>query len=98
MGGKLLQQQQCAKDVDCRTWPGQVEKPECQLSWVIDSLNNDSWARSGDLAPRELPTELCLFSQGSSLRRGNVCLGTLPFLIRTESNIYLVEMNRNTLT
>ena len=64
---------------------------------MIDSLNNDSWARSGGLALRELPTELCLFRQGSPLRRGKVCLGTLPFLIRTESNVYLVEMNRNIL-
>ena len=59
---------------------------------MIDSLNNDSWARSGGLALRELPTELCLFRQGSPLRRGKVCLGTLPFLIRTESNIFLVEI------
>ena len=97
-GGELLQQQPCAKNAGCRTWPGQAEKPEGQLSWETDSLNNDSWARSGDRAPRELPTELCLFSQGSSLRGQKVCLGTLPFLIRTENNIYLVEMNRNTLT
>ena len=38
-------------------WP---EEPESQLGWGPGSLRNDSWAESGDLALRELPTEICL--------------------------------------
>ena len=99
-------------------------------SWAPGSLGDDGWAGSGDLALREPPAEICLFSQAWALAggpslgagwtlRGRVtgpcrdplllartwtsagescALGPCPFLVRTESNICLVEIYRNVVT
>ena len=60
---------------------GQPEEPEGQLVWTPSSLSDDSWARCGNLAPRELPTEICLLLARTGTLVGESCaLGPCPFL------------------
>ena len=66
-------------------------------SWVPGSLRDDSWTGSGNLALRELPTDIGLLSQDWDLGGWKLCLGILPFLVRTERNIHLVEIYGNIL-
>ena len=75
------------------TW-GWGGNPEGHLGWVPGCLRDENWTGSRDLALREQTTEICLSSQDLVLRLWKLCLGTLPFLVRTE-NIYLVEIYRN---
>ena len=56
---------------------------------------------SAEYGLRELPTEICLFSQdldlgGSGGRK--VVPRDLPFLVRTENNICLVDMYESIIT
>ena len=62
------------------------------------SLSSDSWAGSEDLALREPPAESCLFSQYLYLKGRKLCLGTFPFLVRTENNVCFKEIYRNMFT
>ena len=38
---------------------GRPEEPEDQLSWAPGSFGDDSWAGTGNLALRKLPTGIC---------------------------------------
>ena len=58
-------------------------------------LRDDSWEGYGNLAMKELPTEICLLLKDWDLGGSKLCLGTLPFLVRTENNIRLVEIYWN---
>ena len=51
-------------------WP---EEPEGQLGWAPGSFSDDSWARCGDLALRELPTETCLLLARMRTLEGESC-------------------------
>ena len=53
---------------------------------------------SKNLALKKLPTEICFFSQDWDLRGRKWYLGTLPFLVRTDNDITLVEIYRNVIT
>ena len=50
-------------------WP---EEREDQLGWAPGSLSNDSWAESGDLALRELPTDICLLFARTGTLEGEI--------------------------
>ena len=50
-------------------WP---EEREDQLGWAPVSLSNDSWAESGDLALRELPTDICLLFARTGTLEGEI--------------------------
>ena len=50
-------------------WP---EEREDQLGWAPGSLSNDSWAESGDLALRELPTDICLLFAWTGTLEGEI--------------------------
>ena len=52
-------------------WGG-PEEPEGQLGWAPGSLHNDSRAESGDLALRELPTEICLLFARTGTLEGEI--------------------------
>ena len=60
-----------------------------------DFLRDDSWGGCGNLAMKELPTEICLLFKDWDLGGSKLCLGMLPFLVRTENNICLIEMYWN---
>lgn len=67
------------------------------MSWAPGSFSIDGWTGSGDLVLRELPIQFCLLL-------GNIW--TLEeeeeswdlALVRTENNIYLLEIYRNMVT
>ena len=78
---------------------GRPEETEGQWGWMPGSLREDSWAGCGNLALKELPTEICNpLSQDSDFGGWKLCLGILPFLVRTENNIHLVEIYGNIVT
>ena len=51
-----------------------------------------SWEECGNLALKELPTEIRLLLARTGTLEGELCFGILPFLVRTENNIHLVEI------
>ena len=60
---------------------GQSEEPEGQLGWMPGSLSDDTWAESGDMALRKLPTEIYLLLARTKTLEGKSCaLGPCPFL------------------
>ena len=76
-------------------WP---EQTDGQLGWMPGSLRDDSWAGRGNLALKEVPAEICLLLARTGALGWKLCLGTLPFLVRIENNIYLVEIYRSMAT
>ena len=58
-------------------WP---EETEDQLGWMSGSLGDDSWEGCGNLALKELPTEICLLLVRTGTLEGESCaLGSCPF-------------------
>ena len=76
-------------------WP---EEAEGQLGWCMApsgmTAGQDVGTWPEGAANRALPP----LSQGWDLGGSKSCLGTLLFLVRTENNIYLVEIYRNIVT
>ena len=58
------------------------------------SLGGDSGAGSGYFVMREPPAAICLLLAGLEPRRVKLRLGTLPFLVKTENNVRLLEIYR----
>lgn len=78
--------------LQCRR-PEDPGEPEGQVGWAPGSLGDDRLAGPGDPALREPPAEICVLSARTWDSEGESCaLRALPFLIRTESNIFLVEI------
>ena len=57
-----------------------------------------SWEECGNLALKGLPTEIRLLLARTGTLEGELCFGILPFWVRTESNIHLVEIYRIIIT
>ena len=67
--------------------------------WEPGAFRDGGWAGSEALVLSGPPAELCLLLSGDRDLGGRAwCLVTWPFLLRTESNIRLVETYRNTIT
>ena len=62
--------------------------------WVPGFLSDESWVGPGDLALRELLTDICLLLARTGTSEGRA----MPFLVRTGNNIRLVEIYRNIVT
>ena len=62
------------------------------LCWMPVSVGNDGWAECGNLALKELLAEICFVLTSTGTLQGESCALRLPFLVRTENNIHLVEV------
>ena len=58
----------------------------------------DGWAECGNLALKELLAEICFPLTSTGTLQGESCALRLPFLVRTENNIHLLEVYRNIIT
>ena len=68
------------------------------MGWMPGSIKDESWAECGNLAPKELPNEICFCLSKMGHFKVKFCLETLPSFDRarmTENNIHLVEIDRN---
>ena len=73
--------------------PEDPGEPEGQVGWAPGSLGDDRLAGPGDWALRERPAEICVLSARTWGSEDESCaLRALPFLVRTDSNIFLVEI------
>ena len=76
----------------------QRKDPEDLLCWMPASVRDDGWAECGNLALKELLAEICFPLTSPGTLQGESCALRLPFLVRTENNIHLVEVYRNIIT
>ena len=67
---------------------------------MADSLGDDSSAECGNraLPGPEGAANCILLAKTGIMERESCALGLLPFLVRTESNIHLIEIYRNIVT
>ena len=75
-------------------WP---EETEDLLGWVPGSVKDESWAECGNLAMKELLTEICFPLTRTRMFQDESCSLRLPFLVRTKNNIHLVETTETAL-
>ena len=68
------------------------------LCWMPVSVGDDGWAECGNLTLKELLAEICFPLTSSGTLQGESCALRLPFLVRTDNNIHLVEVYRNLIT
>lgn len=78
----------------CPRHTGSLQRQRAVRAWVPSSLSDGSWSRSGGLALRELPAEICLLSASTRPQRVTVLPGTVSFFVRTEHIIQLMEVYR----
>ena len=72
--------------------------PEDLLCWMRVSVRDDGWEECGNLALKELLAEICFPLTSTGTLQGESCALRLPFLVRTENNIHLVQVYRNLIT
>ena len=72
--------------------------PEELLCWMPVSVGDDDWAECGNLALKKLLAEICFPLYSTGTLQGESCALRLPFLVRTENNIHLVDIYRNIIT
>ena len=68
------------------------------LCWMPVSVRDEGWAECGNLALKELLAEICFPLTSTGTLQGESCALRLPFLVRTENNIRLVDVYRNIIT
>ena len=68
------------------------------LCWMPVSVGDDGWAECWNLALKELLSEICFHLTSTGTLQGESFALRLPFLVRTENNIHLVEVYRNIIT
>ena len=52
------------------------------MGWMPGSIKDESWAECGNLAPKELPNEICFCLSKMGHFKVKFCLETLPSLDR----------------
>ena len=65
------------------------------LCWMPVSVRDDGWAECLNQALKELLAEICFNLTSTGTLQGESCALRLPFIVRTENNIHLVEVYRN---
>ena len=68
------------------------------LCWMPVSVRDDGRAECGNLALKKLLVEICFPLTSTGTLQGESSALRLPFLVRTDNNIHLVEVYRNLIT